>query len=123
MDYPDTSIILNHADMPFHQRGMGLESWRHGIRLLARNPNAAVKISGLGMVDWNWTMDSIRPLVLETIDVFGVDRCMFGSNFPVDKLYSSFEKLYRSFEYIVKDFNAQEQDKLFLSNAERYYSI
>ena len=121
--HPDTSIILNHAGMPFHQRGSGLESWRQGMRLLARNPNAAVKISGLGMVDWNWTTQSIRPLVLETIDVFGIDRCMFASNFPVDRLYSSFETLFRSFEYIVEDFNAGEQDKLFLSNAERYYNI
>jgi predicted TIM-barrel fold metal-dependent hydrolase len=121
--YPDTPIILNHAGMPFHQRGMGLESWRQGMRLLARNANAAVKLSGLGMVDWRWTTESIRPLVLETIDVFGVDRCMFGSNFPVDKLYSSFDTLFRSYDLIVSDFTDEEKQKIFASNAERYYNI
>lgn len=121
--YPKTTVILNHAGMPFHPRGAGLESWRHGMRLLAKNPNAAVKISGLGMLDWQWTTQSIRPLVLETIDIFRVERCMFGSNFPVDRLYSSFEKLYQSYEEIVGDFATGEQEQLFSSNAERYYRI
>lgn len=121
--FPGIPIILNHTGMPFHQRGMGLETWRRGMRMLAGNANAAVKISGLGMVDWNWTTASIRPLVLETIELFGVDRCMFASNFPVDRLYSSFRSLYQSYETIVSDFTPEEQDKLFRSNAERYYRI
>jgi predicted TIM-barrel fold metal-dependent hydrolase len=121
--FPNTLIILNHAGMPIHQRDMGLATWRRGIRELAARPNTAVKISGLGMVDWHWTAESIRPLVLETIEVFGVDRSMFASNFPVDKLYSSFSDIYRSFESIVADFSANEQHKLFAANAERYYRI
>jgi predicted TIM-barrel fold metal-dependent hydrolase len=102
---------------------MGLESWRRGMRRLAEKPNAAVKISGLGMVNWGWTEDSIRPLILETIDIFGVDRCMFASNFPVDKLYSTFDALYQSYERIAAGFTAEEQDKLFRANAERFYRI
>ena len=93
------------------------------MRRLAERDNAAVKISGLGMVDWTWTEDSIRPLVLETIEIFGIDRCMFASNFPVDKLYSSFGQLFAAFEAIVAGFSAAEQDKLFRSNAERIYRI
>lgn len=121
--HPATMVILNHAGMPYHARGAGLESWRQGMRLLARNANAAVKISGLGMLDWEWTTESIRPLVLETIEIFGVERCMFASNFPVDRLYSSFAELYQSYEEIVRDFTPGEQERLFSSNAERYYRI
>ena len=121
--FPDAPIILNHTGMPFHQRGMGLESWRRGMRDLARCENATVKISGLGMVDWKWTKDLVRPLILETIEIFGVERCMFASNFPVDKLYSSFEFLFRSYEEIVMDFSETEKNLLFAANAERVYRI
>jgi predicted TIM-barrel fold metal-dependent hydrolase len=121
--FPQTPMILNHAGMPFHQHGMGLESWRKGMRALAARENTAVKISGLGMVDWNWTVDSIRRLVLETIEIFGVDRCMFASNFPVDRLYSSFDELFHAFENIVSDFSDDEQNALFSTTAERTYRI
>jgi predicted TIM-barrel fold metal-dependent hydrolase len=121
--FTGTAIVLNHCGMPFHQRGMGFESWRRGMRELARCDNVSVKISGLGMADWNWTVDSIRPIVLETIEMFGTERCMFASNFPVDRLYSSFETLFHAFETIVRDFSAEQQHALFASNAERIYRI
>jgi predicted TIM-barrel fold metal-dependent hydrolase len=121
--FPDTLVILNHAGMPLHQHGKGLESWRTGMRALAVCENTAAKISGLGMVDWTWTVDSIRPFVLETIDIFGINRCMFGSNFPVDKLYSSFEEIFMAFENIVCDFTEYEKSLLFGSNAETFYRI
>ena len=59
------------------------------MKRLASADNVVAKISGLGMVDWHWTVDSIRPFVRHTIDCFGTDRVMFGSNFPVDRLYSA----------------------------------
>lgn len=121
--FPETPIILNHAGMPFHQDGMGLVSWRRGMHALAACENTSVKISGLGMVDWNWTVETIRPFVLETIEIFGTDRCMFASNFPVDRLYSSFDDLFRGFELIVSDFSSDEQNALFGTNAERIYRI
>jgi predicted TIM-barrel fold metal-dependent hydrolase len=119
--FPATPLILNHAGMPLHQRDMGLETWRIGMRQLAHHPNASVKISGLGMVDWHWSAHSIRPLVLETIDIFGPERCMFASNFPVDRLYSSFDTLYAAFEEIVVQFSEAEQYAMFAGNARRIY--
>lgn len=121
--HPDTPVILNHAGMPIHQHGTGFETWRSGMRALAAQPNVTAKISGLGMVDWNWTTESIRPIVLETIDIFGVDRSMFASNFPVDRLYSSHQTLFESFEAIVGAFSEVEKEKLFCRNAERVYRI
>lgn len=119
--FPDTPIILNHAGMPLHQSGTGRETWRAGIKRLASNVNAFAKISGLGMVDWAWTVESIRPFVLETIESFGVDRCMFASNFPVDRLYSSFSTLYQAYELIISGLPENDQHKLLAANAERIY--
>ncbi len=122
-NHPDTVIILNHAGMPVDRDADSIALWRTGMRALAAEANVWVKISGLGMVDWNWTEDSIRPFVLETIDIFGIDRSMFASNFPVDKLYSSFDALYTAFKNIVADFQPTEKRKLFSDNAESVYRL
>jgi predicted TIM-barrel fold metal-dependent hydrolase len=121
--YPDTVIVLNHAGMPVDRDADGLALWRSGMHKLAEAPNVVVKISGLGMVDWHWTTDSIRPFVRETIEMFGVSRTMFASNFPVDKLYSDFDTLYSAFDSITADFAATERRQLFHDNAMRYYRI
>jgi len=120
---PHTLIILNHTGMPVERDENGMRAWREGIKLLASADNVVVKISGLGMVDWQWSEHNIRPFVLRAIETFGVDRAMFGSNFPVDKLYSSFDTLYRAFESIVSSFSTGEQDKLFRANALKYYRL
>jgi len=121
--HPDTPIILNHAGMPVDRDADGVALWRHGMRALAANPNVSVKISGLGMLDWHWTIDSIRPYVLATIDIFGVERAMFASNFPVDKLYGSLDALYAAFRSLAAGCSAAEQDKLFYANAARVYRL
>ena len=95
----DTQIIINHTGMPADRDPAGLAARRGGMRALAACPNVAVKISGLGMVDHHWTVESIRPFVLETIDLFGTARCLFASNFPVDKLFSDYASAWRAFHF------------------------
>jgi predicted TIM-barrel fold metal-dependent hydrolase len=120
---PETLIVINHTGMPLERDEAGLALWRDGMKRLGAEPNVVAKISGLGMVDWRWSEASIRPFVLGVIDRFGVDRVMFGSNFPVDKLYSSFDTLYGSFESIVASFSESEKDLLFRDNALRHYRL
>jgi predicted TIM-barrel fold metal-dependent hydrolase len=122
-DYPDIPLIVNHTGMPRDRDPAGLEVWRQGMRQLAERPNVSVKVSGLGMSEPNWTADSIRPLVLETIDIFGTDRSMFASNFPVDRAFSSFDVLYDAFKSITAGFSDSERRALFHDNAERIYRI
>jgi len=81
-DFPDVPIVLTHAGLPLDRSPEGLQAWRRGMRRLAERPNVWVKVSGIPMTDWRWTVESLRPLVLETIEIFGVRRAMFGSNFP-----------------------------------------
>ncbi|BCP52408.1 hypothetical protein K32_10250 [Kaistia sp. 32K] len=121
--HPETLAVINHAGMPVDRDEAGLHAWREGMRRLAGLDNVVAKISGLGMVEHDWSEASIRPFVLDTIAAFGTGRTMFGSNFPVDRLYSSFDTLYGAFERIVSDFSEAEQDRLFRTNAERWYRI
>jgi predicted TIM-barrel fold metal-dependent hydrolase len=120
---PETLIVVNHTGMPLDRDEAGLALWRDGMKRLSAEPNVVAKISGLGMVDWRWSEASIRPFVLGIIDRFGVDRVMFGSNFPVDKLYGSFDTLYGSFESIVASFSESDKDQLFRDSALRHYRL
>jgi predicted TIM-barrel fold metal-dependent hydrolase len=121
-DFPDTKIILNHAGMqidgPDHYH-----SWCQAMHRLAQAPNIACKISGLGMGKHDWTIEDFSPYVLATIASFGVERCMFASNFPVDKIFSSFERLFGAFKEITASFSDSEKRMLFHDNAERFYRI
>lgn len=121
---PDTALILNHTGM-FVDRSTvaGWRAWRCGLRELAACPNVSVKISGLGMIDHDWTVESFRPYVLETIDAFGVERAMFASNFPVDRLYGTYEALWNAFATIVAGAGEAEKAALFRDNAQRIYRI
>lgn len=122
-DFPSIRFLLNHAGMPLRRNAAALGGWRAGMRELAAQDNVMVKISGVGMADHHWTVASIEPIVLGCVEVFGVDRAMFGSNFPVDKLYSSYTDLYGAFGQIVCDFSRDERALLFGGNAAAAYRI
>ncbi|MBL6598892.1 MAG: amidohydrolase family protein [Alphaproteobacteria bacterium] len=120
-DFPDTTIILNHTGLPSDRSEAGTTGWREAIERFADQPNTAVKISGIGLAGEAWTAESNGALVLETIRIFGVDRCMFASNFPVDSLCASYDTIFTGFKRIVAGFSARDQRKLFHDNAVKYY--
>ncbi len=121
--HPATVFILNHVGMFVDRTLAGWRQWRDGIGVLAGFDNVMVKISGLGMVDHAWTVESFRPYVLEVLDRFGANRAMFASNFPVDKLFGSYGDLWRAFMAITEDLSAAEKQALFAGNADRVYRI
>jgi predicted TIM-barrel fold metal-dependent hydrolase len=120
---PDVQFILTHTGLPMKTDPEYLQAWRTGMKLLAQQPNLAVKISGFGFIDRSWTTESIRPLVLETIDIFGSGRCMFASNFPVDGMSRDYKAFWRAFDEITRGFSEDERTKMFRANAERVYRI
>jgi predicted TIM-barrel fold metal-dependent hydrolase len=122
-DFPDTRIILNHTGLPADRSPEGLAGWRKALTTLAACPNAAVKISGLGQPGKPWTVEANRPLVRATIEIFGVERCMFASNFPVDGLCTSFDAIFSGFKAIVRDLPEADQRRLFHDNAVRIYRL
>jgi predicted TIM-barrel fold metal-dependent hydrolase len=82
-----------------------------------------MKISGLGMCDPRWTVDSIRPYVLGSIEAFGSDRVVFGSNWPVDRMFSSYPDVINAYAEIISGFPHAEQVAMFSGNAEKLFRI
>ena len=121
--YDDVLFILNHTGEPCYQTEGYIQSWEENMKKLAKCENVAAKISGLGMFDPQWTIDSTRIFVEKTIQIFGIDRCMFASNFPVDKIFNTFDNYWESFKEITKNYSENDKKLLFSSNAEKFYRI
>lgn len=123
-EHPGVPLIVNHAGMFVDRSSVeGWRAWRDGLRALAACANVSVKISGLAMFDHQWTVESLRPYVLEAIDAFGATRAMFASNFPVDRLFGSYADLWQAYAQIVSGASEIERHALFRGNAERIYRI
>jgi predicted TIM-barrel fold metal-dependent hydrolase len=93
------------------------------MKALAALPRAALKISGLGFVHRSWKIEQIRPIILEAIEIFGVSRCMFASDFPTDRLFGDFNRHLEAYHEIVADFTPDERKELFACNAARIYRL
>ncbi len=122
-DFGGTQILVNHAGLPADRSRDGLDGWTRAMRRLAAQPNVAVKISGLGQPGAPWTAAANRGIVRTLIDLFGVERCMFASNYPVDGLCAAFTTIFEGFRSIVHDLSENEQNALFRGNAIRLYGI
>ena len=120
---PDLRVALCHCGSPHDQTEDGLAFWRKGLARLAELPNVYCKLSGFCMFEQNWDAERVRKTALTAIDIFGVDRCMFGSHFPVEKLYVSYETLYSSYLDIAAEFSESEQHNLLADTARRFYRI
>ena len=122
-DFPAARIILDHSGLPANRGREGIAGWHNALRELAACPNAAIKISGLGVPGQAWTAESNREVVLAAIDIFGIGRAMFASNFPVEGLCATFDALVTGMRVILRDFPAEEQRAFFHDNAIRIYDM
>ena len=84
--HPTVPIAIDHCGCPWAQDDAGLARWRHGIELMAALPQTTLKISGLGMYNRGWNRDNTAAVLDTLLEVFGPERLMFGSNYPVEKL-------------------------------------
>lgn len=115
-DFPQTTLVVNHAGLPADSE---LPEWREAMSALARRPNVAVKISGLG----NLGPAQRREVVVALIQVFGSRRAMFASNYPVDRLRAGFDAIYGEFDKFTRGFPVLERRALFHDNAVRLYRM
>lgn len=120
---PETVFILEHTGMPHVLTPDGQESWRARMRNLAGLGNVVTKISGLGNTIPDWTTATIRPYVLDAIELFGVERCMFASNFPTDRMFSSYRAIVDAFDEITSGASDEERERLFRGSAEHWYRV
>ena len=139
---PETTIILDHFGTPLGtksfrgQREAIFQQWKADIVKLAECPNVYAKLGGLAMPDngFGWH-EAVKPATsgelvsaqkryyLHTIECFGVNRCMFESNFPVDKLSISYAVLWNAFKKIVANFSEDEKHALFYDTAAKVYRL
>jgi predicted TIM-barrel fold metal-dependent hydrolase len=125
--FPNTTLVVDHAGFPQERTDEYLEQWKSGMEAFKDVDNAVIKISGLGMGDQmagsNWTIDSLRPFVLGCIEAFGVERSFFGTNWPVDKMYSTYGELVTAYRELISEFSDDEQQALLSKNAEKCYRV
>ena len=115
-DFPDTTLVLNHAGLPLVPE---LTAWRHAMAGLADCANVMVKISGLGNLDGA----AKRQVVGEVVELYGTQRAMFASNYPVDSLRGSFDSIYAGFNEATRGLTPAERGNLFHDNAVRIYRM
>lgn len=122
-DFGETVFVLNHGGYHVPASPEQHELWRAGIAQLARQPNVVVKASGYDVVDPTWGRPGYADYVLTLLDAFGVDRVLFGSNFPVDRRTISYRDLVDATLAVTAQLTADERDRLFCRNTARVYRL
>ncbi|MEE9381602.1 MAG: amidohydrolase family protein, partial [Hyphomonadaceae bacterium] len=120
---PETRFIVNHALEPWNGSEDVRAIWQQGVKALAERSNVSMKISGFAMFLRPFKTATIEPYVLSLIEAFGTGRCMFASNFPVDRLHCTYVEIYSAFSAITSSFSEDERTALFACNAARIYRI
>jgi L-fuconolactonase len=139
---PDLTFVLNHLGGPVPDeptpasRSAMFDDWRRGLKEVARRPNVVLKIGGVGMPVYGFgfqddadrplssrLVEAWRPYVEVAVDAFGVDRCMFESNFPVDKQSYSYDSLWNAFKILSQNWSPDERASLFSGTARRVYRL
>ena len=138
---PDLTVVVDHLGGPVpdeataRSRGAIFDDWRRDLTELARRPNVVLKVGGVGMPTYGFGLqdaerpasarlaDAWRPYVEAAVEAFGPDRCMFESNFPVDKQSFSYDALWNAFKLLSTGWSTDERAALFAGTARRVYRL
>ena len=122
--FDDLTVVVEHTGWPRSNAGEEFALWKSGIDALAAvGPQVVCKLSGLAMPFGSMHVDALGPWIDYALGAFGVDRCFFASNFPVDAVYGTFDELYTTFSDLTAGLDPSAHAKLFAENAERIYRI
>ncbi len=120
--FDELTVVVEHTGWPRSGSEEEHALWKTGIDALAGlGDHVVCKLSGLAMPLGSMRADAFAPWLEPAIDAFGVDRCMFASNFPVDGMHGTFDELYTTFAAVTAGLDDASRDKLFAANAERIY--
>lgn len=123
--HPNSILILDHCGLPFD--GMkGFDEWKEGMKHMAEQSNVICKLSGLVMFNHSWSKEIFAPYILECLNLFTPKRCMFASNFPVDKLNIKYDELVNVYRDIAENDAGLSKDELelvFKQNAIKTYRL
>lgn len=121
---PDLKLVIDHLAKPPIARNE-IKEWSESFEPLANYPNMYCKLSGL-VTEANWTSwqpNDLRPFVDCALEFFGPDRMMFGSDYPVCLLAATYDRVLDSFQEILKDLNDADREKIFWTNAAKFYCL
>lgn len=120
---PDVTFILQHAGMLEDASDAGWKTWRTGMKRLARCENVVSKLSAFGTFSHRNDPDFIAEMIKATEKIFGADRCLFGSNFPIEKLWTSYSDLIGAFREGSSGLSKARQAAIFHDTAARVYRL
>lgn len=122
--YPELSLVIDHLAKPPIARAE-IAEWARELRPLAAFPNVYCKLSGLVTeANWTgWTTNDLRPYVDYALELFGTERLMFGSDYPVCLLAASYERVLESFQEMLKDLSSEQRGQIFGGNAAGFYRL
>lgn len=121
ISHPGLTIVLEHIGYPRSRDDAYFANWSPAVRDLATAGNVHCKLSGLGMTDRRWSVESLRRWVNTAVEAFGPGRCLFGSNWPLDRIASSYDALVSAFLELVAGYALGEQEAMCRTNAEKLY--
>ena len=118
---PDVTFVLTHTGMLIDRQPETVAAWREGLTTLASAPNLFAKLSGLGTFVHRNDPDLIGFIVDSAIEILGADRLMFGSNFPIEKIWTDHASLMRAHQAAAERHTTVDQDNIFWNTANRVY--
>ena len=120
---PDVTFVLQHAGMLEDRSDTGRVFWQDGMKRLANCPNVVCKLSGLGTFIHRNDPDHISEIIALAVSAFGVERCLFGSNFPIEKLWCRYGDLIEAYRHATASMSVTERDAIFSNTAARVYRL
>ena len=120
---PNVTFVLQHSGMLEDTSGAGIAAWESGMRELASCPNIVNKLSAFGTFIHRNDASFISDMVQRAVNLFGADRCMFGSNFPIEKLWTSYSELFAAFRQATAILSTEQQTAIYEKTATRVYRI
>lgn len=121
--FPQIRIALNHTGFAWDRSLQGMARWRQGLEALALQPNVHIKLSEFGLKDSPWDYADNRVVVMTALEIFGPERCMFASNFPVAGLRASYDTIANGVADMLAPLGRAVQEAVFAGNAQRFYRL
>ena len=121
--FPNVRMILVHAGMLASRSLAAIDHWRAALAAMAAYPNLHVKISGLGMYSGGITLAQARQVIRDVIQIFGVNRTIYGSNFPLEKLHASYVDFFGIYRTVLSEYSDVEQHAVLHDNAMKFYRL
>lgn len=121
--FPNMRMILVHAGMLADRSQPGIDQWRDALKRMAEHPNLHVKLSGIGMFTNGVARPQVRQVIRDVIQIFGVERTIYGSNFPLEKLAASYADFLEPYRAALAEYPDADQRKIWHDNAIKFYRL